>query len=198
MQTEPTQSIFVMSYITTVSGKHFDPIHPSASLIDLADIAHSLSLICRANGHVRTFYSVAQHSIACCKEAEARSFSPRVCLGCLLHDASEAYLSDVTRPVKSLLAEYLQVEEKLQNLIWNRYLVHPLTAGEKKSIFRIDDDMLAYEFEFLMPESLSAAYRDVLSRPSLRFVEPQEVEKDFLGIAARLQAAVGAGGGLVP
>ena len=53
-----------MSYITTFTGKHFDPIHPVPEKIDVKDIAHALSLICRANGHTRFFYSVAQHSIA--------------------------------------------------------------------------------------------------------------------------------------
>ena len=61
-----------MSYITTVTGKHFDPVNPDEKLIDIYDIAHSLSLICRANGHIKHFYSVAQHSVACAKEAQKR------------------------------------------------------------------------------------------------------------------------------
>ena len=86
-----------MSYITTVTGKHFDPMDPGNQDFNIVDIAHALSLICRGNGHIRFFYSVAQHSIACAEEAVARGYSPEVILGCLLHDASEAYLSDVTR-----------------------------------------------------------------------------------------------------
>ena len=111
-----------MSSIVTFTGKHFDPTAPEENLIDLSDIGHALSLICRGNGHVKYFYSVAQHSIACCREAQARGYSDRVQLACLLHDASEAYMSDVTRPVKALLTEYLKVEENLQNMIWNKYL----------------------------------------------------------------------------
>lgn len=53
-----------MSYITTFTGKHFDPTHPVPEKIDVKDIAHALSLICRANGHTRFFYSVAQHSLS--------------------------------------------------------------------------------------------------------------------------------------
>ena len=97
-----------MSSILTFTGKHFDPTNPEENLIDLSDIGHALSLICRGNGHVKYFYSVAQHSIACCQEAQARGYSDRVQLACLLHDASEAYMSDVTRPVKALLTEYLK------------------------------------------------------------------------------------------
>ena len=77
-----------MSSIVTFTEKHFDPTAPEENLIDLSDIGHALSLICRGNGHVKYFYSVAQHSIACCREAQARGYSDRVQLACLLHDAS--------------------------------------------------------------------------------------------------------------
>ena len=84
-----------MSYITTITGKHFDPIEPERSLIDIYDIAHSLSHVCRANGHMKHFYSVAQHSMACAREAVERGYDKAIVLGCLLHDGSEAYMSDV-------------------------------------------------------------------------------------------------------
>lgn len=89
-----------MSYITTYTGKHFDPVNPDASLLCIEDIAHALSLLCRGNGHVQTFFSVGQHCIACAKEAQARGLSARLILACLLHDASECYMSDVPRPFK--------------------------------------------------------------------------------------------------
>ena len=65
-----------MSYITTYTGKHFDPIQPEPGLFDLTDISHALSLLCRGNGHMKHFYSVAQHSIACAEEAKARGYAP--------------------------------------------------------------------------------------------------------------------------
>ncbi|MBQ2478887.1 MAG: phosphohydrolase, partial [Erysipelotrichales bacterium] len=102
-----------MSYITTYSGIHFTPTDPDPSQIEIRDIAHSLSLLCRANGHFKYFYTVAQHSLACALEAKARNHSVRVQLGCLLHDAAEAYVSDVTRPIKALLPEYLPIEDRL-------------------------------------------------------------------------------------
>ena len=106
-----------MSHITTFTGKHFDPLEPDASLIDIRDIAHALSLTCRGNGHVKTFFSVAQHCINCALEAEARGYSQRVMLACLIHDASEAYMSDVPRPFKQALPEYKKIEEQLLELI---------------------------------------------------------------------------------
>lgn len=171
-----------MSYITTFTGKHFDPIHTTNEEIEARDIAHALSLICRANGHVKHFYSVAQHSIACYMEAKARGYSERIQLACLLHDASEAYLSDVTRPIKSKLSEYLAVEDRLQHVIWNKFLVEPLSQSEKQKVFEIDDDMLSYEFHLLMPEEISENYKQIVSKPRLEFVEPGRIEEQFLNL----------------
>ena len=106
-----------MSYITTFTGKHFDPTEPNAELIDIRDAAHALSLTCRGNGHVKTFFSVAQHCINCALEAKERGLSPRLCLACLIHDATEAYMSDVPRPFKHSLPEYIEAEERLLDLI---------------------------------------------------------------------------------
>ena len=65
-------------YITTYTGLHFRPTEPDSDLIRIQDIAHALSLICRGNGHVQTFWSVGEHCICCAKEAAARGFSERM------------------------------------------------------------------------------------------------------------------------
>lgn len=111
-----------MSYITTFTGKHFDPTKPDMDQVDIRDIAHALSLTCRGNGHVKTFFSVAQHCINCALEAEARGYSREVILACLIHDASEAYMSDVPRPFKKSLPKYRQAEEKLLEMIYGKFL----------------------------------------------------------------------------
>ena len=67
-----------MSYITTFTGKHFDPTKPDMAQVDIRDIAHALSLTCQENGHVKTFFSVAQHCINCALEAEARGYSREI------------------------------------------------------------------------------------------------------------------------
>jgi 5'-deoxynucleotidase YfbR-like HD superfamily hydrolase len=169
-----------MSYITTVTGIHFDPVNPDDRLIDIYDIAHSLSLICRANGHIKHFYSVGQHSLACAKEAEQRGCSREVILGCLLHDASEAYLSDVTRPVKKDLSYYLEVEERLQDLIWKHFIGRNIYQEERKQIFEIDDQMLSMEFHQLMPEDINEDYRKLILDVNCSYRNHEEVRKDFL------------------
>ena len=62
-----------MSEILTHTRVMFDPVHPDPALIDIRDISHALSMLCRANGHFPTFYSVGQHCINCAAEAAARA-----------------------------------------------------------------------------------------------------------------------------
>ena len=78
-----------MSTMGTFSGRRFDPLMMTPEDVVLEDIAHALSLLCRGGGQLKYFYSVGQHCINCMKEAEARGWSPRMQLACLLHDASE-------------------------------------------------------------------------------------------------------------
>ena len=130
-----------MSKITTFTGNTFNPLDPKIDEIDIRDIAHALSLICRGNGHVKHFYSVAQHSISCYMEAKVRGYSHQIQLACLLHDGSEAYLSDIVRPIKAKLSEYLRIEDKLQDLIWEKNLNSPLTEEERVKVFEVDDDI---------------------------------------------------------
>ena len=176
-----------MSYITTVSGIHFYPLNPNPQDIDIEDIAHALSLICRANGHFKHFYSVAQHCIACAEEAAERGCSVEVILGCLLHDASEAYLCDVTRPVKKHIPQYLQAEEKLQGVIWKRFIGRELTDAEQQQIFEIDDDILSMEFHLLMPEDLNDDYRKLQGECECAYQNPQEVKDQFIQLARILK-----------
>lgn len=172
-----------MSYMTTATGKHFYPMNPHQQDIDLEDIAHALSLICRANGHFRHFYSVAQHSIACAEEAIARGYAWEVILGCLLHDASEAYLSDVTRAVKKELPQYLAAEEALQNAIWEHFIGRALTRDERKQVCEIDDLMLSAEFHQLMPEELNDDYKKLLTDVRCEVEKPQKVKERFMQMA---------------
>lgn len=169
-----------MSYILTYTGKHFNPTQPDAKDIDIRDIAHALSLLCRANGHFKTFYSVGQHSIQCMKEAKAREYSKKVQLACLLHDASEAYLSDITTPVKQKLPEYQAYEAPLQDMIWRKYLGEALTAAEKRQVFDIDRAVLYGEFEALMSENLEGTASELKASRSYEFEGFEKAEEEFL------------------
>lgn len=176
-----------MSQIMTRSHKMFDPLRPDPQLIDISDIAHSLSMLCRANGHFKSFYSVCRHSINCAKEAQARGYSRRVQLGCLLHDGSEAYLSDVTRPVKEELPRYKQIEEPLQEIIWNKWLDTPLTEEERRQVFEIDDAILAHEFINLMDASIVDPTPELCSAPEYAFTGFEVCSREFLTLFEALK-----------
>jgi len=172
-----------MEYIITYKGEEFTPLDPDINQIHIEDIAHSLSLLCRANGHIDYFFSIAQHSINCTNEAKAHGFSPRVQLACLLHDASEAYISDITRPVKHYLAEYRNIEKNLQDVIYKKFLGELLNEDEIILINIIDDDMLLNEFAALMPKrKLLIQLPKLLGSPSYEYRNQTEVETEFMKI----------------
>ena len=168
-----------MSSITTYTGKCFDPLTATADEIDITDIAHALHLLCRANGHFPHFYSVAQHSINCAEEAFARGYSERVQLGCLLHDASEAYMSDVPRPFKEMLPEYVKLEEKLIDLIYTRFIGSTLSEEELKLVSKVDDAVLYYDMLELF--GVLWGEKSVLEVEPNYTIQPfEEVEQTYL------------------
>lgn len=175
--------------ITTYTGKRFDPVHPDPDLIDIRDIAHALSLICRGNGQVRTFYSVGQHCIACAREAETRGYPPRLALACLLHDAGECYLSDVPSPFKRVLPDYRAYENRLLELIYRRYLGSPLSDKEQSDLDGIDHAMLDRDLACLLGET-QAGKPDLLTRPDYTVRPFERVEQEFLTLFRRLAGAV--------
>jgi hypothetical protein len=103
-------------WMQTGGGNQFWPLDPRPSEVHIRDIAGALSKLCRFGGHCRRFYSVAEH---CVHMARAASEGAR--LTALLHDASEAYLSDVIRPIKPALTNYLAIEAALERAIAERF-----------------------------------------------------------------------------
>ena len=182
------KAVTIMSEIKTYTGIMFDPLIPDPELICIEDIAHALSMLCRTNGHFWSFYSVGQHCINCAREAAARGYSVRVQLGCLLHDGSEAYLSDVTRPVKQALPVYLEIEEPLQEAIWNKWLSAPLTEEEQRQVFEIDDDMLLNEFVALMDTALAPEIPQLQATARFDFQGFRETTAEYLKIFKELIA----------
>lgn len=133
-------------YIRTYTGKKCWPCDPRPEDLDIKDIAHALSLICRFTGHVKQFYCVADHSIRvsdlCSKENK---------LWGLLHDASEAYLADVARPIKrnpEFGAYYKTVESGLMACVIEKF---NLASPEPSEVKTYDNILLRTEQRDLMP-----------------------------------------------
>lgn len=136
--------------ITTCSGLEFNPLQPEGDKILLEDIAHALPMICRGNGHVKTFYSVGQHCLAAAEEAKARGLSSVVQLACLLHDASECYLSDVPHPVKQVMPEYRRIEHKILDCVFQKFLGRQLEAEEIFQVKAIDTALMHSDLYHLL------------------------------------------------
>lgn len=128
--------------IKTFTGKYINVFNPKPESIDIEDIAHALSYVCRFAGHTRYFYSVAQHSVEVMKMVKRENR-----LAALLHDATEAYMCDLPRPIKSRMNEYKKVEETLMRVIAERFEVaYPFDSEIKVA----DNFQLVKEFNYLM------------------------------------------------
>lgn len=135
--------VFSPTEIQTFTGKVIDLGLVTEEDIDIIDIAHALSLINRYTGHTVVPYSVAQHSVHV-----SNLVADEHALWGLLHDASEAYLGDVSRPLKSMLPDYKRLEEMVQRAIADRFaLGWPIPAEVKAA----DNVALMAEKRDLMP-----------------------------------------------
>lgn len=104
--------------IQLASGRLFNPLDAKPDQIHLEDIAHALSLKCRFNGHSMRFYSVARHSILVARHCSDSRWG-------LMHDAAEAYLADVPRPLKPHLRGFIEMENRLMVVIAERFNLGP-------------------------------------------------------------------------
>ncbi len=138
---------------TTASGITFWPLDPRPEEIAIEDIAHHLSRICRWGGATKNFYSVAEHSVLLAAYFDARQGNRQLARWALLHDAAEAYLGDVVRPLKPYFAEFSRFESLLERMIWQRYGLDGELPAEVKAA---DTAIIGDERDQLFTTSLHA------------------------------------------
>lgn len=160
--------------LTTHTGRQLRVTAPQHDAIAIEDIAQGLSRICRWSGQTREWFSVAQHSVLVsthCSREHAR--------WALLHDASEAYLGDVPRPVKALpaLAGYRTLEQLWQRTIYHRF---GLVGDEPSAVAEADDLVLAWEQRDLMDQADAGPARLDVPPSRLRGLRPQLAAAQFL------------------
>lgn len=139
-------------YFQVSSGKPFWPLDPRMNEIDIHDIANALSKICRFGGHGRYFYSVAQHSVLV-----SYIVAPELAMAGLLHDAAEAYVGDMVRPLKRSMPAFQDAEDRLQDMVYRKYLndayVDGEDTGEEAEIKKADNIALMTEVRDLLGPS---------------------------------------------
>lgn len=130
-------------WMITATGRRFYPLDPRPEDISARDIIHHLARICRYGGAVGNWFSVAEH---CCLLADYFA-GTELAPWALLHDAAEAYIGDLIRPIKPSLPQFKAIETPLERMIWERFgLVGPLppavkaadvliVADERRSLF---------------------------------------------------------------
>ena len=135
-----------LNNIVLSSGRTFDFVDHSGNVIDIRDIAHALAYLCRFTGHSRRFYSVAQHSVMV-----SRIVPPEDAMAGLLHDAAEAFLGDVSTPLKKLIPDYQAIEFAVEADVFAKLGIDlPLPQSVKQA----DLIMLATEKRDLLPANI--------------------------------------------
>ena len=170
------------NWMQTYSGGKFWAVDPRPEEVVIEDIAHALSNMCRYAGHCNKFYSVAEHSVLVSEWLLNNGHSHHALWG-LLHDASEAYLVDIPRPIKPSLTNYYDLEAELMKVICEKY---GLEAEMPDIVKYADNHILADERNQNMKMTTISniewgAGGDPLGI-TLRYYTPEEAEEAFLDV----------------
>lgn len=166
-----------MGWIQSKSGRKVSFTAPATSMFEIEDIAHSLSMMCRFNGHGLRYYSVAEHSVHVSHE-----INPSLSLVGLLHDAAEAYIGDVPAPLKRHLPDYQKYETAMEAEIAKFFSI---SADEFRcdELKRADIQLLADEKAVLMvgePEPWPIAAPPPKNPSRIKAWDQQRAKRKFL------------------
>lgn len=174
-------------WLQTYTGRQFWPLDPRPEEIFIEDIAHHLSMLCRYAGAVTRFYSVAEHSVHVSRYVSAAN-APWG----LLHDAPEAYLVDVPRPVKRSLPQYEAIESQLMAAVSRRFKLLPIwtmPAEVAEADMRICVDEKAQN---MAPGLMWGIDGLEPLGVTIECWSPERAEQEFLAEFGRLQVRVAA------
>lgn len=179
--------------IRTYTGRLFRPLTPAVGDISIVDIAHAQSQIVRFTGHTRVAYFLAQHSVEVSRRCGRSAVASLIGL---LHDASEAYLTDIPRPLKHLpeFAPYREAERALMDAVYRRFGLAADVAPHEAAVKRADELMLAVEIRDLMPSREGDRWIELADgEPSLVPVDATAAKALFLERFCALTEALGGG-----
>lgn len=186
----------VGDWMITFTGKRFYPLDPRPEDVNFRDIGHALSMICRYGGHIRRFYSVAEHCALMAAYFEQRGDLPKARYA-LIHDAPEAYIGDMVRPLKRDMAAFTAAERGIAAAIQYAILGKPwqttILARNPETVALVDaaDKAIVIDErnELFRPEVLAAA--DWYPKRAPLGVQvvghpPHIAERDFMATFVRL------------
>lgn len=165
--------------IYTLNGSYFNFLDVKDNVVSVSTIAKALSNICRFNGQIEHFYSVAQHSVLV-----SHNVPEEHAMAALFHDAAEAYIGDVTKPLKALLPDYQQIEERVEKDIFQKLgLPWPLHPCIKQA----DLNLLATERRDLSDPDNTAGEWACLkgTTPIEQYITPMHPHSAYLLFIAR-------------
>lgn len=148
-------NLYEPNCIRTFSGIYMNVFEPTVDMINIEDIAHALSNTCRFGGHTPKYYSVAQHCVFCAENTKGDK------LEALLHDAGEAYLTDMPKPIKQKLRNFKKLEDNLMFVIAKKFgFNYPLSRETKI----VDELALKDEWEFVIGNKVLPMYTTQYSK----------------------------------
>jgi hypothetical protein len=164
-----TENLNAVRSIRTNSGQYVNVFEPNLDTLLIEDIAHALSNQPRFGGHLPKFYSVAQHSLLCYMIAKDEEK-----YDALMHDASEAYLLDMPKPIKLEMPDYNRIEDNLMNILAKKFNFNYPKSPE---VERVDHYLLEWEWNSIMLENSKDADATF---PPIVCLTPEEARKAFL------------------
>ena len=171
-------------WIQTFTGKRLDLDPPNPDQINIEDIAHGLSMLCRFNGQCTRFYSVAEHSVHVSHE-----IAPEFALVGLLHDAAEAYLGDVPSPLKGQLGQFKTFEKQMEEAVGEKFGID-YEMFVSKELKRADVQLLIDEKAVLMveaPEPWPPGAPEIKDTNRIKCWAPEEAKAKFLERFGKLE-----------
>ena len=172
----------IRNTIKLASGAYLDIANPDPNLIDLESIAHGLSMTCRYGGQCPEFYSVAEHSVLCTVAAREAGDSD-ILRDVLLHDAAEAFIGDIPKPIKLMLPDYQEVEAAVEAAIRERF---GLSVDSADRVKKYDRAVLKLEKQTMWPEDSEEwegfSEIEAIKLP-VSYWTPDRAKRSFLSLA---------------
>lgn len=165
----------IYNFITTFTNKQYEFLNPKVDQVCIEDIAQALSMNCRYSGHVKSFYSVAEHSCIVSDKVLELTGDYQMAFDALLHDASEAYLTDIPRPIKPHLKNYFDIEALSEKCIQKALGCNPMN----ELIKHIDTNIIRDEAEQLFISTPSWAGDYELVNIKVASMPPEKAKLEF-------------------